>query len=67
MAFTQEDLDAIDAALASGELRVQVGDQEITYRSFYELRDARQIVKQAIASESSGRLSPRFRAAVFND
>lgn len=45
MAFTQTQLDAIDAAIASGELTVSFGDRSVTYRSMSDLRRARELIK----------------------
>jgi hypothetical protein len=50
MAFDQAQLDALDAAIASGELTVKYNGKEITYRSINELVRARNIVM--------GQLSP---------
>ncbi|MET3431442.1 hypothetical protein ABIC71_000920 [Herbaspirillum seropedicae] len=44
MAFDQTQLDALDAAIASGELTVKYNGKEITYRSINELVRARNIV-----------------------
>ncbi|HRH21475.1 MAG TPA: hypothetical protein PLE81_12665 [Brevundimonas sp.] len=41
MAHTQADLDAIKAAIASGEQSVEVGGRKVVYRSVDELRKAR--------------------------
>jgi hypothetical protein len=45
MAYTQTQLEALQAALASGSLRVQYEDRAITYRSIEELKQALQIVQ----------------------
>ena len=37
MAWTQQQLDAIEGAIASGELTVRFGDRTVTYRSMDEL------------------------------
>ena len=37
MAFSQTDLDAIDAAIASGALRVKYKDREVQYQSLADL------------------------------
>lgn len=63
MAFTQEQLDAIDAAIAGGTLRVKHGEKEITYRSMDELLKAR----AAIATGVNGGRVPRFQLADFSD
>ncbi|WP_411393334.1 phage head-tail joining protein [Vibrio parahaemolyticus] len=33
MAFTKDDIDALDEAIASGELTVKIDGREVTYRS----------------------------------
>jgi len=53
MAFTTDDLAAIDAAIASGELTVQQGDRQVTYRSIGDLERARRIVKAELDSKPS--------------
>lgn len=52
MAYTQAQLDALDAAIASGTLRVRYEDRDITYRDLDELRQARQIVQADLAGQS---------------
>lgn len=55
MAFSQQDLDAIDAAIASGELTVTNNGRTVTYRSISELIRARDRIASAItAAASSG-------------
>ena len=41
MAVSQSDIDALNAAIASGEKQVALGAQQITYRSIDELIRAR--------------------------
>ena len=49
MAWTSADLDAVEKALASGELVVQHSDgRRITYRSIAELTKARSIIKNEL-------------------
>ena len=50
MAWTQSDLDAIEAAMASGELDVQYKDRRVRYRSIEELERARAIIQGALAT-----------------
>lgn len=45
MAFTTTQLDAIEAALASGELEVEYDGKKVKYRSVDELRAARDLVR----------------------
>lgn len=55
MAFSQSDLDAVNAALASGELMVRTADgKQVTYRSVAELERARQIILDGLASQVAG-------------
>lgn len=49
MAFTQTQLDAIDAAIASGELTIEYNGERTTYRSIDELMKARAIVAGGLA------------------
>lgn len=63
MAYTQSDLDAIDAAIASGEMIVQVEGRRVQYRSIDELMQARRHVADQIThtSGSTRRSLYRFR------
>lgn len=68
MPFTQTDLDAINAALASGELSARSSDgKQITYRSVDELLKAKGVVEAELASASSARPYPRYQVADFSD
>lgn len=49
MAFTSTDLAAVDSAIASGELTVEVNGKRVTYRSFSELEQARRLIMADIA------------------
>ena len=55
MAYTQADLEALQAALAKGEKRVSLGDKTVEYRSVEELQAAirqvkRELFEQAVAT-----------------
>lgn len=45
MAFTQTDLNNIDAAISTGELSVEVSGKRVIYRSMDDLQKAREIIK----------------------
>jgi hypothetical protein len=62
MAWTQAQLDAIEAAIASGELTVHFGDRSVTYRSMDDLLKARAVIKDALQSEA-GTAPDRFSLA----
>jgi hypothetical protein len=59
MAWTQQQLEAIEAAIASGELTVRFGDRTVTYRSMDELLRARAVIIEALASDA-GTSTDRF-------
>lgn len=69
MSFTQSDLDAVNAALASGELQVRTADGKmVTYRSVAELERARGVIladlaTQAVGSRQRGAFAVRFSTA----
>lgn len=50
MALTQTDLDALDAAIASAELEVQLEGRRVKYRSTDELLKARAHVAEVLAA-----------------
>lgn len=53
MALTQADLDRLDAAIASENLEVQMGERKIRYRTMEELIAARAHVSQQIAAAAA--------------
>lgn len=68
MAFTSDDLAALDRAIASGELTVRTGDRMVTYRSIDELKAARELVTAGLAAQSaSSSIYPRHQLADFSD
>jgi len=62
MAWTQQQVDAIETAIASGELTVRFGDRTVTYRSMEELLQARAVIKNALDAEA-GTATDRFSFA----
>jgi len=62
MAWTETHLEAIEAAIASGELTVRFGDRTVTYRSMDELLQARALIREALAAKS-GAAADRFSFA----
>lgn len=59
--FTSDDLAAINAAIASGELTVKHNGREVTYRSISELQAAKRTIEQDLAAQSSGRAGGSYR------
>lgn len=54
MAWTDSDLTVIEAAIASGELRVKYQDKEVEYRSLEELLKARDLIREALGTVDRG-------------
>lgn len=71
MAFTPQDIAAIDAAIASGELTVRTADGRlVTLRSVTELLQARQVMLGEVAASVVPALRhsyPRHQLADFSD
>lgn len=70
MAFTSQDLAAIDAAISSGELSIRSADGKlVTYRSVDELLKARALVAQSLAAQANPcrPAGPRHLLASFAD
>ena len=65
MAWTQDDLDAIEKAIATKELTIRKADgAQVTYRSMDELIKARDLMLPT-ATESSGSAKPRCSFVQF--
>lgn len=62
MAFTQDQLDAIEEAIASGTLEVQYSDKKITYRSLNDLLRTRDLIARKLgqANATNARLYPEL-------
>lgn len=52
MAYTQADLEALQAALAKGEKHVSFGDKTVEYRSIEELQAAIRAVKRDLHEQA---------------
>ena len=59
MALTQTDLDNLDAAIAVGELSVEINGRKVVYRSVGELLQARAHVSNVLAAGATDGGSPR--------
>ena len=71
MAFTTQDLAAIDAAIASGELTIRAADGKmVTLRTMSELLQARDAIRADIAAAAPAaqrRAYPRHQLADTSD
>jgi hypothetical protein len=54
MAFSQEQLDALEAAIAEGALVVKYADKQITYRSLSEMMQIRDMIRRKLGLLDSG-------------
>jgi hypothetical protein len=53
MAYTQDQLTALESALAKGERRVTFGDKTVEYRSVEELRVAMRDVRRGLLEQAA--------------
>lgn len=63
MAFTQTDLDNINAAIATGELSVEVNGRKVQYRSMDDLMKARDVISTDLASAAASTTSSTRRGS----
>ena len=54
MAYTEEQLTALESALAKGEKRVTFGDKTVEYHSVEELRQAIRDVERGLYEQAAG-------------
>lgn len=55
MAFSSDDLDAINRAIARGERRVTFSDRTVEYRDIDELLKARDAIQTELRKQKGGR------------
>jgi hypothetical protein len=63
MAYTEDQLTALEAALTKGEKRVTFGDKTVEYRSVEELKEAIRAVERGLAEQAAntGLIAPAPR------
>lgn len=54
MAWTQEQLTALEDAIAQGALRVRYSDKEVQYRSLAEMLQLRDMIRQELGLNKPG-------------
>ncbi|WP_238535631.1 phage head-tail joining protein [Paraburkholderia phytofirmans] len=64
MAFTQQNLDAIEKAIATGTLSVEYNGKRITYRSMGDLLKARDVIKTELLKQQAPGV-PRSSIAIY--
>jgi hypothetical protein len=65
MAITQADVDALEAALVRGELKVKLADREVTYRSVDDIAKALSYAKGQLAIAAGASPGARHQLADF--
>lgn len=60
MAYTQADIDRLQAALARGVTRARVGDEEVQYASMAEMRRQLGVMQAELTGQDRGRLQPQY-------
>lgn len=60
MAFTQSQLDALEAAIASGTLEVRTGDKSVRYHSLDEMIRLRDVIRNQLNADAQ---TPTSRAS----
>jgi len=60
MAFTLDQLTALDAAIAQGALTVKYADKEVTYRSLDEMLRLRNVIAAEVAPGTSATSARKF-------
>lgn len=56
MAYTLDDLAALEAGIAKGVLRVRQGDEEVWYRSLAEMERIRRQMREELGLTSTNRI-----------
>lgn len=68
MAYTQADLDTIEAAIKSGEKELVLDGNSVTYTDVDDLLKIRNLIQRELNGGSiAKRTYPRFQVATFND
>ena len=64
MAWSQGDLDVLDAAIATGALEVQYADKKVTYRTLKEMMQIRNTISAELVPVAAG-VQPGRRFGAF--
>lgn len=60
MAYTQNDIDALKAAVARGATRLKMGDEEVQFPSLAEMRRQIKVMEAELAGGSVGGMSVSY-------
>jgi len=67
MAFTQTQLDALEAAIASGTLEVRTGDKSVRYHSLDEMIKLRDVIRNQLNADAQTKTSRASFASFVRD
>ena len=67
MAFTQTQLDALEAAIASGTLEVRIGDKSVRYHSLDEMIKLRDVIRNQLNADAQTKTSRASFASFVRD
>lgn len=68
MAWSQTDIDTLQAAIARGSRRVRFANQEVEYRTTEEMLSALAAIRRAVSAQNGPEApGPRHRVAAFGD
>lgn len=67
MAFTQTQLDALEAAIASGTLVVRTGDKSVRYHSLDEMIKLRDVIRNQLNADAQTKTSRASFATLMRD
>ncbi len=65
MAVTQQDIDNLTRAIASGERQVAIGGEQITYRSIDDLLKARDRLQRELAAQDTSAPKPPRQTRLY--
>jgi hypothetical protein len=67
VAYTQQQIDDLRSAIASGQLIVRSGDRSIQYRSIAEMREQLRVMETDVAGATPGLVLGRHKAVFQRD
>jgi len=67
MAYSQQQIDDLRSAIASGQLLVRSGDRSVQYRNLAEMREQLRIMESDVAGATPGLVLGRHKALFQRD
>jgi hypothetical protein len=60
MAFSESDIDNLEAAIARGVRKVKQGEEEVEYRSLAEMKETLRTLKASVSPVTSPKISATY-------